>query len=966
MSNEKKLDKHRAIFFIVILVCGAIGITIYSIFTGNTNQVFTDVVNEFTALNGSNKSAERSMFYIFSIIGAIIISLYYALRVKRIDDLFVLENTSHRYVLAALLVFIVTEIILNKTVNMFAVTALIVAVIALGRDKKIVVPAMVNFFIMLYSLVALYRLYVLWGGDHNLDEKYLIIAPVLSTLAFILIGKTSFFIKGIVYLQVFIPMLLLVYLANSYNWAGENIQLAVSKRIIIPIYILIILFIVEAIYKIIKLKSEKVSLHNSLGYGTCVCIMAFNQYYGTGSMIALDLHHSFEDVIGYSQIFELGRAPYSQYIPVSGLYSVVHGFIFEMFGHGLVSFYNIASNFYYFIIVLLIVFLLRKHFDSEWVFFISLTFCIGTYNRIIWMAPIFLLLTLPKLIENKNLWLKVWIFTSFLHGLYYPICGAAMCLGFMPLGIWQVYKYIKSGMLKNDIKTLKFWFGWLITLMPIAIGMPILLGTARHMLAMASQTIFADGTTRFGQVVAEDFLPYVKAIGVRLFFYYQASYLVVISIVWISIVLFWVNGGVYFREKKLIISNPIAGFTSLLVSIVMLTSFSYTTVRFEVGDIYSRNMGAVRLSFLILIFLVAKYMYKKNSNAIFVFCFACFLLALMQQQGFYTINEDNAKLQASYNVPDDYIRTDMNDVVDRFGDSFIPKNIYDAIEESYAASLAFDKEKSYLGIVGYFGEYYFNRYKGDSVLELYLTVRGFDATQETVDLIRKNNTIIGYSFNQVNNYYMYHYLATSGEYVWNPNNRCFSPNKDKFSNDEIKEFNKEYLPALEDANLGKTAGSWGSSMDSLESIFTELDIDMTISDESDFKVVSFKDKIIGDEADFIYIDFDDMDENYIYTLITQDSEFAYNVPENSFVKYLMKKSYNPGMQVYIEWDDDAGESHTMSCQMDEGKLLIPLGAAKGWLFDGHSELRIRVSQDEEFISIPKINNIRMLKLREIK
>ena len=72
------------------------------------------------------------------------------------------------------------------------------------------------------------------------------------------------------------------------------------------------------------------------------------------------------------------------------------------------------------------------------------------------------------------------------------------------------------------------------------------------------------------------------------------------------------------------------------------------------------------------------------------------------------------------------------------------------------------------------------------------------------------------------------------------------------------------------------------------------------------------------------------------------------------------------MQVYIEWDDDAGESHEMSCQMDEGKLLIPLGAAKGWLFDGHSELRIRVSQDEEFISIPKINNIRMLKLREIK
>ena len=965
MSSEKNLDRRRVYFFIIALICGAIGITIYCMFTGNTNQVFTDVVNEFTALNGSNKSAERNMFYYFSFIGALVFSLYYAFRVKKVDTSIALKDNSHSYVFIALLVFNITSILADNTFNVVAVTALIVAIIALIKDKKAVVPAMILFFILLYSTVALYRLYVYLGGKQDLDEKILIIMSVLPTLAFIVFDKTGFIVKGIVYLQVIIPLLLLVYTANSFNWAGDNISLPVSKRIIIPIYILILLFIMEAILKIIKLK-EELSLQNALSYGTCVSIMAFNQYYGTGSMIPLDLHHSFEDVIGYSQIFELGRTPYSQYIPVSGLYSVIHGFIFELFGHGLVSFYNSASNFYYFIIVLLIVFLLRKQLNSEWVFFISLTFCIGTYNRVIWMAPIFLLLTLPKLIENRNLWLKVWVFTSFLHGLYYPIYGAAICLGFMPLGIWQLYNYFKSGMLKNDIKTIKFWAYWLLTLTPIILGLPLLVGTARHMLAMASQTIFADGTTRFGQVIAEDFLPYVKSLGVRLFCYYQASYLVVISIVWISVVLFWVNGGVHIKGKKVTIENPIAGFTSLLVAIVMLTSFSYATVRFEVWDIYSRNMGAVRLSFLILIFIVAKYMHNKNANAIFVFGYACFLIALMTQQGFYTLDEKNVKLQANYNVPDEYILTNMGDAVDRFGNAFIPQNIYDAIEDSYAKSLSHDKEQSYLGIVGYFGEYYFNRYKGDSVLELYLTVRGYDATQETVDLIRKNNTIVGYSLNQVNNYYIYHYLATSGEYIWEPENGYFSPNKGRYSLDEIDEYNKEYLPALEDANLDKTAGSWGSSMDSLESIFKELDIDMTTKDEADYEVINLKDEILGDEADYIYIDFDGMDENYIYTLITQNDEFAYDVPKNSLVKYLMKKSYNPGMQVYIEWDDDEGESHTMSCEMDEGKLLIPLGAGKGWLFDTHSELRIKVTQDDESIPVPKINNIRLLKLREVK
>ena len=56
--------KRRVLFFSMILI-GAALILIYSGLTGNLNEKFTDIVVEFTAEDVSNKSAERTMFYLF-------------------------------------------------------------------------------------------------------------------------------------------------------------------------------------------------------------------------------------------------------------------------------------------------------------------------------------------------------------------------------------------------------------------------------------------------------------------------------------------------------------------------------------------------------------------------------------------------------------------------------------------------------------------------------------------------------------------------------------------------------------------------------------------------------------------------------------------------------------------------------------------------------------------------------------
>ena len=69
----------RLILFITMLVLGAAAMLAYTALTGNTNQKFTDVVIEFTAMDGCNKSAERSLFYIFAIVGALIYGLIFLL-----------------------------------------------------------------------------------------------------------------------------------------------------------------------------------------------------------------------------------------------------------------------------------------------------------------------------------------------------------------------------------------------------------------------------------------------------------------------------------------------------------------------------------------------------------------------------------------------------------------------------------------------------------------------------------------------------------------------------------------------------------------------------------------------------------------------------------------------------------------------------------------------------------------------
>ena len=172
----------------------------------------------------------------------------------------------------------------------------------------------------------------------------------------------------------------------------------------------------------------------------------------------------------------------------------------------------------------------------------------------------------------------------------------------MPLGIWQICTYAKSGQLKADVKTVKFWIWWVVCFLPVIASVRLLLGTVKHMLAMGSQTIYADGIARFGQMVPEDFLPYIGGQPIRLLTYDILSYLILISIIWLSVAMFLQIGK----------NNHVHGFIALGLSLMLLVGFSFTVVRMDYDDLYARSEGLVRAAFVIVILFMGYFYHFKS------------------------------------------------------------------------------------------------------------------------------------------------------------------------------------------------------------------------------------------------------------------------------------------------------------------------------------------------------------------
>ena len=297
----------------------------------------------------------------------------------------------------------------------------------------------------------------------------------------------------------------------------------------------LILIAVKRAYKFWNIEDAQ---GNLVSFGTPVVILFFNRYISNGAIITNDLHHPYEDIIGFSQIFELGQTPFSEYIPVSGMYSIIQGALFKLLGNGIMTYYDDAKEVFYILVILLIIALMWNRFDKRYILVFSVFFSILEYNRVVFILPFILLLTDRRLINKKFEWLLCYFLTSLFQGLYYPVYGAAVCIGFMPLAIKVLFSYLHID-IKNEYKSIKFWGATILSFIILVLCCPLLLGTLKHTLAMGGQTILADGLPRFGQGASKFFIPYLDKFSfVKIAVYYVSSFVPLALIIWIAFALF--------------------------------------------------------------------------------------------------------------------------------------------------------------------------------------------------------------------------------------------------------------------------------------------------------------------------------------------------------------------------------------------------------------------------------------------
>lgn len=958
------LSKKRIVFLLVMLLAGSLFTVIYLAVTGNGVQKFTDVVIEYTAIFASNKSAERNLVFYLIFAGIAAYGVYFFCSCKKqgggmleteVDSV----ERSNIWIcifggMAGISYFVFANI------NAVLVVSLIVVFIVLLIDRTLVLSGFVFYFMNIYAVYGLYRVYVFAGGEHSFASitAALIVTVVMLGILLLSKNKQQALLRGCLIGQMLIPVVLLVYLASKYKYQDEMVVILVPIQVRVLILVLLILFLAEDICILKKGWKIASDLQNVISFGTCVCIMAFNRFSGTGAVISSDTHHPFENIIGYSQIFELGQKPFSEYIPVSGMYSVIQGAVFRFFGNGQAGNYYISENIFYLLVVLLVIALLWMQVSKIWVFLISLLFYMMDYNRIVFILPVMLLLVMPKLITKKNMWFLAWFLTSLFHGLYYPLFGVAVCVAFLPLGIWQMITYVKSGELRKDTKKAGFWVSCGVCIVLTVACAPCLAGTYRHMKAMAGQTIYADGIARFGQIVPEWFFPYLNQFQViRIALYDIFSFLIPAGFVWIMFALFLDIAGAGIRKRKLCIVHPQAASVAASLVIMPTICFSSTVVRSDVGSLYARSAGPLFAGMVILLVILERYL-KIEKIRYFAICTAVFIPTVVNSTGFFMAD---SKLDAYEIVPDGYTYI-QKDKVEKLGTGFLAQEVYDTVSSANQVFAGEDRAQSYFGKRGNFGFFYLNEVKGDATMEIAGTVRGFEATQEAIDIVRNNNTVIGNDLNPFYNYYLYHWLLTSGEYIWSEEKECFLPNDENIDVAKVRNMHQEISLSWEGIDVGKCAGALGLSKDSLDQIFTEKSTEFTLQEGDNSLKILFPSTIDGDEADYLYLEFTGMDQNYHHTLyhLSEEQEQA----EGILAKHLMKKNYNPGMLVCVSWMDVNGEEHAMYCAMSQGKLMIPLGAGVNWLLHPHTQIQISVMQDGQEISVPQISDIQFLKLRE--
>lgn len=952
-----KFSKSTLIVTICLFIIGVVTLPIIA----DMPQVYHDIILENVAIQGGNKSGEIKLFWILliiTILAIFYINNKYPFEVKDLQT----DSESTKLLIAILIIPNVIIWFFSGTIN---VNYLILSGFLLyinSIEKKYVWPFLMSYFGVYYSILSIkavvailqeyYVISVFLEKIQQIDLVFIQIISFITSLVLFFKYRNDQFklFKVSRLLQVFLPISLIVFLKELYYYNGQiyRIALPITYKWIIISLIILMLTYSWRFYK--KNNAEIVCVT------TIIIIFVLNSYQGPSAIIASDWHHTGENIITWGQIFTQGQNLYLDYIPASGLFAILPGFVRDVLLGGTYASTNAAFTLVI-IFISVITILLMWHFVGKLSIIYALWFCTPVYNRAYLVLPILLILLLPGLLKRRNLWLKCWVWCIFISGLYYPSYGVGMLVGTLPIGIWQGISFYKYDLKKVKIK--RFIFGWIIILLPIFLTMPMLVRMARHILTMSSQSVLADGITIFGQEVPTSFIPWLNLQQLRKGIYYGLRvYFPIFPLLLLLI------AGLRFIPSESKEKDCIIKLNLLTGGVVLLISYTYSIIRSDTYDLTARSqylIQTVGVGFSLVLLATERYRTRISKNLIVlavsfgVLSSANFWLPYSGGTNNRVLNNENIGIfDPFYIVPSDYVlaSTELKQIVPQMGECFILNEQEKLLIDEYnTLKLINKKNMPVLNISPGQWAYEFLEQKIPGVA-LSTTNRSWEASQEIIGLIDDNNLLVK-RINSWDNYYLYYWLMDN-EYIYNKKYDYAVAREnyyEVFGEPVPSQIDYSYVIS-DNISYGnsykKIPSELGDSINSLKPIFEEVfnisSLDMASNGGEHYSSISFSKPICGKDADFLYIKF--------FSDVNLNKDWRTGI--------FNKNEREEMIDVTIEWNNEE-----MSFYYGQGALLIPLGANPEWLLNDHDKIDISIQAPEEYKNNHfSIEEISFMKLKQ--
>lgn len=942
-----------------LFIIGNIFILVGLFIWGHTPQVYKEYVIGSVAFTGTNKSLELNLFWIVLFAGIVSIVLFYT-RCADIVEYSAQLNKPDNNILV-MCVMIAGFYAYKGSVPSVLLFTLVVSVFFKILCEEDYDKAIIMYMLLFFGMIAI--IYFLCEHEVNITGC-LILSLFVCILSYSLVCKENFYRRALLICQCFFPFFLLVYIKNNYEYDGKEVL--IERGIAQNAFWVMVIFLLLAgnVYHLFKYWNFKgAELKDIISIFTCISVAGLCTFQGIAYKL-IDGHHQGELVLAFQQLKEYHQIPYVDYYPVSGLFPVVLGGFMEIFCGGGLTGSDAIVAIYSFLISSAVVVLGSRFVNKKYLLLIAFIIPMANgYVRTNLLLPYILILLLPELIANKGAWILVWIALSYLEGFYYPLYGMASVLGILPLALLQIREYIEEKEYKTDIRKPWFVAFALLEAVILVLSLPSLSGAIRHTLIYASGSRLSNSISVFGTSVPENFMSWLNECEwLRRCIWYTFRYSIPAWFIWVCVLL--ALKALKRNKLREIVKYSKVFNISVYAGIVLAVSCTLTLMRIDQSSFLARSLWVfVPMAGVLLAIVLISYI--EHSAASMALLAIVFLLITLTTGNCVTALD--SKLTKSIQIEKDcvYVSKEESNKYENLGEGFLPEEVYQNLERYFYISsklLEIDPDLCFWGLdLNYI---YILNLKTCGQPSVFAIASYRDAQMELESLEREKPVIFADTLSAVSGYYLYKWLMQTDLYIYNDEFDVYLPAEVAAKAGIVSSDKRTgYAPVT---NIGRLPGSFGKSFESLSGDFERTKVNVNIEQG---QLISSEDgssscwigvfpeqKIVGTDADFLYLELS-RENNNVSSLESI---------EDHMLKKVSSEEINPDCTVVISWEGEAENTadNFISCKMEDGKLLIPLGANVNWLLNNHDAFHVVVyGLDKE--EYAKIDTCVLLKSKSI-